>query len=754
MLDETINDTTNKDTASEEDAKPTGRDNPRSPDETPEEGAEGGPAPLELTAEELRELGVWEHDNDTLPETETATETAEHQPTPCPPASTEKANPKIDHYSIVISNAPVDNEDSEPESTEADWTDCESQRSGRPSILPTIGSHTGVCKDLATDRARDYLMLGKEALESSRTLKRELRATAVECLSNLYELVLSLADSRHRHRLSLETERTRAARELVLTERAHRKEIQSMRTEFAERLQETKEALSGTERAVTGVQSWLNFEMDGLIKTVKAIHLEVQEPRKPAAAVTNAETANPTKSDHPATDHSAALADISQKLGDLANEVHYLQQCNKDDRREYRSPTPIKTEPNTEITARVESSLKELREDTKSMREEMSSLKIDILHPKPATRAEIRQELKEATDPLVSKARSIQKGIEEVRDIALSSGGVPTTMSLGPEIAISETAAQIEGLINPLRADVAEMANTSKALNKTMEWYNSAIKKQRERAPTAAEPKTYAQATRTPPPPKPNHTLIVSATNPNQTGENVIDTIRRTLDMKNTGLTVDRVRKAKNSKVVLSCDTKENARLLQQRIKTNKSLKVQEAKAANPLIRIKGVMAYHSDDEIVEHLRAQNQKLFVGLEGDEKSLRVRYRKRARNALQCHPVLEVSPLLHRRVLELGTVHIGLEKRQVEDQSPLVQCAKCLGFGHTKSLCRESHQLCNYCGGMHSWQDCQTRAQGGQPKCKNCTRAKITESTEPHVAFSDECPEKQTWDRIARSKIAYC
>lgn len=155
----------------------------------------------------------------------------------------------------------------------------------------------------------------------------------------------------------------------------------------------------------------------------------------------------------------------------------------------------------------------------------------------------------------------------------------------------------------------------------------------------------------------------------------------------------------------------------------------------------------------MEHLRAQNRKLFEGLKGDETSIRVRYRKRARSALQCHVVFEVAPILHKRMIEAGSVHIALYRRDVEDQSPLVQCAKCLGFGHTQALCRESAQYCNYCSGAHSWQECKSRQEDRPPKCKNCKDSKAQDIF-PHMAFSEECPERLAWDRIARSKIAYC
>jgi hypothetical protein len=162
-----------------------------------------------------------------------------------------------------------------------------------------------VCKDLATERAREYFQTGKSALESAKTLKRELKATSVECLSHLYELVLSLADSINRHRLNLETERTRAAKELLRVERAHNRTLQRQQKEFSERLKETTEALTGTNKAVDNVQSWLNFEMGGLIQTVKAIQIEarpVPPPTQPEREIPPQTAATNIQCNH--KDHS------------------------------------------------------------------------------------------------------------------------------------------------------------------------------------------------------------------------------------------------------------------------------------------------------------------------------------------------------------------------------------------------------------------------------------------------------------------
>ncbi|CAG4957621.1 unnamed protein product [Parnassius apollo] len=121
--------------------------------------------------------------------------------------------------------------------------------------------------------------------------------------------------------------------------------------------------------------------------------------------------------------------------------------------------------------------------------------------------------------------------------------------------------------------------------------------------------KTYTRVAASPPLPKPNHTLIITSTDSKNTAENIIERIREALDTKKTGAKVDRVRKAKNQKVILSCNTKEDLNLVQNRVKTNKSLKVEVARTNNPLAIIRDVLSYHTDVEIVENILAQNKHL-------------------------------------------------------------------------------------------------------------------------------------------------
>ncbi|GBP90774.1 hypothetical protein EVAR_102456_1 [Eumeta japonica] len=94
----------------------------------------------------------------------------------------------------------------------------------------------------------------------------------------------------------------------------------------------------------------------------------------------------------------------------------------------------------------------------------------------------------------------------------------------------------------------------------------------------------------------------------------------------------------------------------------------------------------NSDEDIVRSLRTQNRHLSEGLDWDKVRARVCYRRRARNDLECHPVLEVSPELYHRLIKAG-LYTWLQRRPVWDQSPLVQCSRCLGYGHGKRYCKE-------------------------------------------------------------------
>lgn len=596
------------------------------------------------------------------------------------------------------------------------------------SMIIMSTCRTGVEMNMANRAANDMLQKGKEALENAGNMKRECKLIAIECLQSLYETVLSLSDSRSRHMLNCEKERSRHAQELVRVERACNRKITDLSETFAKELSLARQDVTANLAETKAIKGWLEFE--------------TRDPHRQIAELTT------------------AMQRLEKSKEDLAERLT----LRSDDR-----PSEADTSVQTSMLVRLESlsrQMDEHRRDLSNLSENTTLIQlsnaraVEILESSatppettphtPPAKDELDQELKEIKATLTH----IQKKIEEKE---------PTSGL--PAVTTNDLTDHLQPLNERLKAVSSEMRSIRELREKTPPPPAVNLGAELAFAEMAAQPKpkpTYAQKLRQKPPPKPNHTLIVSSTDPQKTGDNVIEAIRVSMDAKRTGVRVDRVRKARNQKVILSCGTPEDLALLHTQMKTNKTLKVEKARASNPLVRIRDVLSYHTDAELVEHIKAQNKHLLQDVPVADSTLKVRYRKKARNPHECHPVLEVSPALYKRLMETEKIYIGLQRRPVEDQSPLVQCTKCLGFGHTKAVCREQEEACSFCGETHCWEKCPSRLAGKPPACKNCRlaskEAKQTGATPtlapPHVAFSYECPEKQKWDAIARSRVAYC
>lgn len=271
-------------------------------------------------------------------------------------------------------------------------------------------------------------------------------------------------------------------------------------------------------------------------------------------------------------------------------------------------------------------------------------------------------------------------------------------------------------------------------------------------------PLTYANVLAGPPPkldrnrPAAMHTVVVSSTDELETGEEVLERIRKVVNATDGGVRVERVRKGKDRKIIMGCTTKEDLDKVKERLVTAKeSLKTEEVKNKDPLVILKDVLNFHTNEDILKALKNQNPHHFKELEAEER-VEVKYRRRARNPHMAHIVLKVSPTLWNRLTAAGAVHLDLQKVRVYDQSPLIQCTRCLAYGHGRSHCEEEQDACSHCGGQHLKAKCQSWLAGEDSCCRNCKNAKLDQVK--HNAFSNECPIRIKWDHLARSAVAYC
>lgn len=595
----------------------------------------------------------------------------------------------------------------ESDANDGNYSDTAESVCSHDSSTRTIAGSRMVLNEFPK-HASQVLQRAKESLEKSGNLKREIRESVVASLHELYEMILKLSDSRALHimesyriKAELATQKNQSNKRYIRAMENLLKEHSGVKSELTSMGKTLEEQIAATRTVLVRDVCEPLIEVKKNSEKTTKVGETIQDMRTVLREMgTTLKTNSTETTDRKQEQLILELRSIHQDLAKLETMHHSVLEVDtiKETVHEAMQATSISCarnltselmQPIAVVTAENAERLQRLENEAKSL----------------------RQDLQEQFQPLTERLEAVSSELRTMRGTRQQLV-IPTDVtSLGAEMAAAD---------NP------------KSVMKPKPLYADALKK--------------------PPLPKPNHTLIVSSTDPRNTGDNVIERIRIALDIKKTGAKVDKVRKARNQKVILSCSTKEDLSLIQSRVKQDVNLKAEIAKNKNPLVIIRDVLSFHTDAELVEHLLAQNKHLLQGIEAKECSLKVRYRKKARNPLECHPVFEVSPQIHKRYTEAGKVYIGLQRRPVEDHSPLVQCTKCLGFGHTKAICKEKDDLCSHCGEAHLWEKCAIRIEGKPPNCKNCQEAHG--ESRAHNAFNGLCPERQRWDAIARSRVAYC
>ncbi|XP_063835567.1 uncharacterized protein LOC135084759 [Ostrinia nubilalis] len=177
------------------------------------------------------------------------------------------------------------------------------------------------------------------------------------------------------------------------------------------------------------------------------------------------------------------------------------------------------------------------------------------------------------------------------------------------------------------------------------------------------------------------HSIVVTSRDEAEDSEEVLKQVRQAVNAKDGWVTVERVRRVKDRKVILGCRTIEERQKVQERLKSaGDRLLVEEMKNQDPMLALKDVLSYNSNDDVIAALRNQNGGVFHGLDKADDRVEFKFRRKARNPLMSHVVLRVSPQIYNRMMHNGTVHIDMQRVKVEDQSPLVQCSMCLAYGH--------------------------------------------------------------------------
>ncbi|XP_045486512.1 uncharacterized protein LOC123689600 [Pieris rapae] len=247
------------------------------------------------------------------------------------------------------------------------------------------------------------------------------------------------------------------------------------------------------------------------------------------------------------------------------------------------------------------------------------------------------------------------------------------------------------------------------------------------------------------------YSLIVEPGEETETAEDTVQKIRCSLNARDNGFKIEKLTKIKGGKVVIGCGTEEERARVRERIAhVQNGITAKELNNKHPLVIFKNVLRYNTLEDIKKALKIQNKATTGNLPGEDWVMTEKHRQNARNTHECHVIVQVSPGMWKALTRAQKVHIDLQRVWVEDRSPLVQCATCLGYGHTRKHCQGGKLTCSQCTGEHLRADCPSIDK--LPECANCKRAGM--DSVDHSAFSAECPVRRKWDALARRAVAYC
>ena len=180
-----------------------------------------------------------------------------------------------------------------------------------------------------------------------------------------------------------------------------------------------------------------------------------------------------------------------------------------------------------------------------------------------------------------------------------------------------------------------------------------------------------------------------------------------------------------NNKVRIEFSDKKHCEVAKQKASAIGSLKVDDAKLQNPRVVLKGISKKISPDEVADIVLKQNDwsehaksvgKKSVGPPKIEKCFVLNNRN---GDHMYNIVLEVSPHIHRAMMEMGRVNLDHQRVHAENHSRFKQCKKCLGFRHTTSRCQEKSDKCSHCGSDgHNIQSCQHKSDTKKIRCFHC------------------------------------
>lgn len=219
------------------------------------------------------------------------------------------------------------------------------------------------------------------------------------------------------------------------------------------------------------------------------------------------------------------------------------------------------------------------------------------------------------------------------------------------------------------------------------------------------------------------------------------ETFQKIIKPGDFNLKVNRIRSTRNNGVRFEALSGDIDKIKKLKELESAGLEIEQVTKLKPRLIVHDVDAGMSKDDIRDELIALN--LDKQVDTDVKVIYIFPPKKNRSFVSC--VVEVSPTIRAKLLRDSHIHINYSACRLEDYVRVLQCFRCLAFGHLSRDCSAA-SLCGHCAEGHEMKNCPKKNE--LAICGNCKRWSHEEQS--HSALDGrKCPilKKRIQDKIS-------
>lgn len=314
----------------------------------------------------------------------------------------------------------------------------------------------------------------------------------------------------------------------------------------------------------------------------------------------------------------------------------------------------------------------------------------------------------------------------------------------------------------PTQADPMDTANLVRSV------VREELARIRAPTPAPAPSSSFAEIARTPKvitpsgpnsaPPKSRPAIIVSSKAPVLNPAETFKTWKESITFRDTNFAPAAVKYVSNNKLRVEFDTAQQRDITLRKIeaKHDSQIRAEASKMLSPMIVLKGVPESIPTEDLTGIITGQNDSIKAAAQS-ESDLVFKFKRANRNKNLYNAVFIASPSVWTAVIRANKVNLDHLRIHAEEYVPVLQCYKCLQYGHTRARCTAPNPICSHCADPHhEFKTCPKRKDESEVRCHNCAQhAKESNSTTlvNHSATSLQCPRMTTMISRIRSRTQY-